>query len=41
MPTQAIGAPGWGKGGAAAAGVRYRNTTHARQGDRGSEALLG
>ena len=33
----AIGMPGWGKGGAAAAGVRYQNTTHARQGDLGSK----
>ena len=35
----AIGAPGWGVNGAAAAGVRYMNTTHARQGDLGSKVL--
>jgi hypothetical protein len=33
----AIGAPGWGVNGAAAAGVRYKNTSHARQGDLGSK----
>ena len=35
----AIGAPGWGPGGSASAGVRYMNTSHAKQGDRGSEVL--
>ena len=35
----AIGAPGWGVNGATAAGVRYMNTTHARQGDLGSKVL--
>ena len=34
-----IGAPGWGVAGAAAAGVRYLNTTHAHQGDLGSKVL--
>jgi len=36
---RAIGAPGWAPGGEALAGVRYRNTTHARQGDLGSKVL--
>ena len=36
---RAIGAPGWGPGGAASAGVRYMNTTHAKQGDKGSVVL--
>ena len=35
----AIGAPGWAPGGAASAGVRYQNTSHAKQGDRGSQVL--
>jgi len=36
----AIGPPGWAPpGGAASAGVRYKNTTHAKQGDLGSEVL--
>eukprot|EP01048_Picozoa_sp_COSAG05_P018255 COSAG05_NODE_2640_length_2812_cov_471.011680_2_plen_98_part_00 len=35
----AIGKPGWGSGGSAAAGVRYHNTTHAKQGDLGSKVL--
>lgn len=34
-----IGAPGWAPGGAAAAGVRYMNTTYAKQGDLGSKVL--
>jgi len=34
-----IGSPGWAPGGAAAAGVRYHNTTHAKQGDLGSLVL--
>lgn len=33
------GAPGWGPGGAASAGVRYKNTTNAKQGDHGSQTL--
>ena len=32
----AIGKPGWAPGGPSAAGVRYQNTTHAKQGDLGS-----
>eukprot|EP00746_Dinoflagellata_sp_MGD_P067438 gnl/MRDRNA2_/MRDRNA2_27840_c0_seq1.p1 gnl/MRDRNA2_/MRDRNA2_27840_c0~~gnl/MRDRNA2_/MRDRNA2_27840_c0_seq1.p1 ORF type:complete len:377 (+),score=54.29 gnl/MRDRNA2_/MRDRNA2_27840_c0_seq1:53-1183(+) len=34
-----IGKPGWAPGGAASAGVRYKNTTHAKQGDLGSKVL--
>mmetsp|Transcript_110706 Transcript_110706/g.220087 ORF Transcript_110706/g.220087 Transcript_110706/m.220087 type:complete len:377 (-) Transcript_110706:63-1193(-) len=35
----AQGAPGWAPGGAASAGIRYKNTTHAKQGDLGSKVL--